>query len=98
MLASGVIGASMAFFEGIALKGLVWLEHGSYENYMLSQYKKYQNERRLQEVLHKEESQTVTDKWREYETEQNNNEPRNTLGSVARAIVIFLNEKFNTSR
>lgn len=45
MLVAGVVGASLGFVEGIALKGLVWLEHGSYENDMLSRYKNYQAER-----------------------------------------------------
>ena len=95
MLVAGVVGASLGFFEGIALKGLVWLEHGSYENDMLSRYKKYQAERIVLDGQMKQKSQTVRDKWRETELRNMENNPSgNTLGSIARAISQFLREKY----
>ena len=96
MLVAGVVGASLGFFEGIALKGLVWLEHGSYENDMLSRYKNYQAERIVLDGQMKQKSETVRDKWRETELRNiENNQSGNTLGSITRAIVQFFREKYD---
>ena len=91
-----MVGASLGFVEGIALKGLVWLEHGSYENDMLSRYKNYQGERLILEGLMRQKSETVRDKWRETELRNIENNPSgNTLGSIARAISQFFREKYD---
>jgi hypothetical protein len=99
MLVAGVVGASLGFVEGIALKGLVWLEHGSYENDMLFRYKKYQAEKLILDGQMKQKSQIVRDKWRETEllNIENNQSGQsgNTLGSITRAIVQFFREKYD---
>ena len=99
MLVAGVVGASLGFVEGIALKGLNWLEHGSYENDMLARYKNYQAERLIMDGQMKQKSLTPKDKWRETEMRniENNQSGQggNTLGSIARAIVQFCREKYD---
>ena len=63
MLAAGVVGASMGFFEGITQKCLIWVTEGSYENYMLNRYNKFQDETKLYVDKKKEENKELIGKY-----------------------------------
>ena len=63
MLAAGVIGASMGFFEGITQKCLIWFTDGSYENRMLNRYNNFQIEKKVHVDKKKEENKKIIGKY-----------------------------------
>jgi len=95
MLAAGVVGASMGFFEGITQKCLIWVTEGSYENYMLNRYNKFQDEKKLYVDKKKEENKELIDKWRESDSKNSNEEKEEKFALVSRAVIRFFRERFD---
>merc|ERR1719445_2556947 len=82
----------MGFFEGITQKCLIWVTEGSYENYMLNRYNKFQDEKKLYVDKKREENKELIDKWRESDSKNSNEEKEEKFALVSRAVIRFFRE------
>ena len=97
MLAAGIIGASLAFFEGIALKCLLWLgPDQNFDNQMLNQYKQFELEKQMLASQRREANKETIDKWHASDSKNSDGTEQEVLGKMSRAIVRFLRETYES--